>query len=317
MTEATGLHPNPIPAASPRVRSWRDGPVVVAVDVSPESTTAVHTAWTLAKALDHECYLVHAVRDYLDIPLPSTEQMKLREARRGVLEHFRHRFVTRCGEHLPVGAIAQLEIRSGNPVIVLRDLVRRLQAGLVVFGGRQHGRFSRWIGGSTACNAARALDVPVLIVGPSQPPYRRVLAAVDLSEAASLVVEIADDIAGTFGSELRLLHVLPPIPEVDPDQAFDRSELREVAMEHLESLAQPLTRVPAAGGIAVEEGPIAEAIAAACRRTDADLLVIGAHGSGQVSSLLLGTTTERLIGELPTSLLVVPTPLGSSAFPEA
>jgi nucleotide-binding universal stress UspA family protein len=38
----------------------------------------------------------------------------------------------------------------------------------------------------------------------------------------------------------------------------------------------------------------------------ADLLVVGSHGKGWVDRLLIGSVTERLLNQLPTSLLVVP-----------
>jgi len=34
--------------------------------------------------------------------------------------------------------------------------------------------------------------------------------------------------------------------------------------------------------------------------------VVGSHGKGWVDRLLIGSTTERLLNRLPTSLLIVP-----------
>jgi Universal stress protein family len=34
--------------------------------------------------------------------------------------------------------------------------------------------------------------------------------------------------------------------------------------------------------------------------------VVGSHGKGWVDRILIGSTTERLVTELPTSILVVP-----------
>jgi len=39
-------------------------------------------------------------------------------------------------------------------------------------------------------------------------------------------------------------------------------------------------------------------------------VVVGSHGKGWVDRLLLGSTTERLLDQLPASLLVVPAPPG-------
>jgi hypothetical protein len=54
-------------------------------------------------------------------------------------------------------------------------------------------------------------------------------------------------------------------------------------------------------------GPVIETIVAEAAAWKADLLVVGSHGKGWVDRLLVGSTTERLLNELPTSLLVIPT----------
>ncbi len=48
----------------------------------------------------------------------------------------------------------------------------------------------------------------------------------------------------------------------------------------------------------------------------ADLLVVGSHGKGWGTRMLVGSVTEQLISYLPTSLLVVPTAV-AAAEPEA
>ena len=42
----------------------------------------------------------------------------------------------------------------------------------------------------------------------------------------------------------------------------------------------------------------------------ADLVVLGSHGKGWVDRMLLGSTTERLLSHLPTSMLVIPSSPG-------
>ncbi len=48
------------------------------------------------------------------------------------------------------------------------------------------------------------------------------------------------------------------------------------------------------------------AIRAEAVEWDADLVVLGTHGHNWVDRILVGSTTERLLNRLPTSLLVVP-----------
>ena len=48
----------------------------------------------------------------------------------------------------------------------------------------------------------------------------------------------------------------------------------------------------------------------------ADVLVVGSHGKGWAQRVLLGSVTERLINQLPTSLLVAPVRVAAAALPE-
>ena len=56
----------------------------------------------------------------------------------------------------------------------------------------------------------------------------------------------------------------------------------------------------------IRRGRADEEIAEEAAVWRADLLVVGSHGKGWIDRLLIGSTTERLLNRLPTSLLVVP-----------
>ena len=56
----------------------------------------------------------------------------------------------------------------------------------------------------------------------------------------------------------------------------------------------------------MRRGRAAAAITSEVRQWNADLVVMGSHGKGWVDRLLIGSTSERLLNVLPTSMLVVP-----------
>ena len=51
---------------------------------------------------------------------------------------------------------------------------------------------------------------------------------------------------------------------------------------------------------------ISPTVRAQAAKWGADVVVLGSHGKNWVDRLLLGSTTERLIADLPSSLLVAP-----------
>jgi nucleotide-binding universal stress UspA family protein len=63
--------------------------------------------------------------------------------------------------------------------------------------------------------------------------------------------------------------------------------------------------LPAADRV-VRQGHILPSIAQEVRDWGADLLIVGSHGKGWIQSRVLGSTTEALLNDLPTSLLIVP-----------
>jgi nucleotide-binding universal stress UspA family protein len=284
---------------------WK--PVIVGVDQSPESAGAAAMGWKIASAAGTECYLVHGTHEVSAIsvsppPLPFdpdklTKQLteavyrKLKEALRG---------------HVPPEALKHVEVRLGNGAWALHHSVEEHDAGLVVLGGKHHAPPARWLGGSTAHHAVRMIDVPLLITWSPRQAIRRILAAVDLSYAAEPTLKVAVRFARLLGAELRVLHVLEALPFADElPLPFNEESYHEQSARHFESL---LKRVLGDTEIdhMVQRGEPPRVIGEESASFDADLVVVGSHGKGWVDRLLIGSTTERLINHLPTSLVVVP-----------
>ena len=56
----------------------------------------------------------------------------------------------------------------------------------------------------------------------------------------------------------------------------------------------------------VKVGPTAVTIEDEAKAWRADLVVVGSHGKSWTQRLVLGSVTERLLNDLPASLMVVP-----------
>lgn len=283
---------------------WK--PVVVGVDVSPESAGAAALGCKIASAAGTTCHLVHGTRAVTAIPVsppplpvdPVTLTKQLTEAAARSVK-------AALGGYAPASALENLEVRLGNGAWALRHAVEDHEAGLVVLGGKHHAPPARWLGGSTAHHAVRMLDIPLLISWSPRQTVRRVLVPVDLSFAARRTLETAVCYATLFDAALRVLHVVEDLPfsdelrlPVDPDAYHDLSVEHFDRIVDEQSPARPMDRV-------VRRGEPARVIAEESALYDADLVVVGSHGKGWVDRLVIGSTTERLLNHLPTSLLVV------------
>jgi len=285
--------------------AWR--PIVVGVDDTPESRAALELAAKIASAAPAPLVAVHAIPDLwlvggLDqIPplLPEVRDMLMRDTQKRVEGIVR--------EVVPPAIRPRLEVRAGAAAMALAEVARERNAELVVLGGREHGPLARGLGRSTAHYLVRTLDVPVLVAGPSHGPIGRVLVAVDGSDATAPTLLAAERLAKVLGARIRIVFVVEPlrlmyIPVAPFDQAGFEQRLRDAFDRAVASLpvAVPEEQV-------VRRGAAAETIAEEAASWHADLLVMGSHGKGWMDRMLVGSTTERLLNVLPTSLVVIPT----------
>jgi nucleotide-binding universal stress UspA family protein len=150
--------------------------------------------------------------------------------------------------------------------------------------------------------------------------FKTVLVAVDGSTHATKAVEVAADVAQSFGAKLVVLHAVPPIPIFDGQV---RDELENFArMEHMEQseyemlqeLGRPIVQSAELSarrkGIAsietvIEVGDPASVIVRVGRARGAELIVLGRRGVGTLTGLLLGSVSHKVIQLADTPCLTV------------
>lgn len=137
--------------------------------------------------------------------------------------------------------------------------------------------------------------------------YRRLLVAIDLSEASGPVLDRALRLSRSFDAELHLLHVVEYIPVEPMGEALlpavdIEQELAEGARRRLEELATgagaaELPRQVVTGSIKNEVVRVAEEL-------EADLIVIGSkerHGLG----VMVNLTEDTILHAAPCDVLAV------------
>lgn len=283
-------------------------PIVAGVDQSPQAIAAAEFAWRTAQAAGTECYLVHGARpmfrssaaaEYLG-DLNHLIQQQLDATLLGLHAAIEHA--------LPPEALARLEVRSGRGAAAVTQAAREHQAGLIVLGGKHHSALGRWMGGSTAHHVVRTTDIPLLVTGERLTSVARILVAADLSYAVRPTFEAALRVARLFGAALRVVHAVEPLPVLaEVPMVLDEEAFYRDSADQFQRCLQPLL-ADAPAETQVQRGFAADVIVSAVADWQADLVVVGSHGKGWIDRLLLGSTTERLLDQLPASLLVVPVP---------
>lgn len=146
---------------------------------------------------------------------------------------------------------------------------------------------------------------------------KRILAAVDGTLEATLVIEAAGALAEALDSRVELVHVVAPAapfapaPGMVPMTGVD--PVPGLVAHARDRLAQLQRDLPAGrvGRSAVEVGPVADTLLRVATETKADLVVLGAHGHGAVARAL-GTTAARIVNRAHTPVLVVRRPDGGA-----
>ena len=199
-----------------------------------------------------------------------------------------------------------LEVVKGSPAWELAS--RAKSAELVVVGSSSIDAFRT---GPISKRVARKSVSDTLIVR-RQPrvPYRRVIAAVDFSEASRVAVNRA--VEEFPSAEITVLYSLPA--RFDPvlaDAGLFREEVEasrearlKLAKERMEEFTGDWN-----GDLktVVADGPPMETIDEVVRRRNADLVIVGNRGATATRMVLLGTVAEGLVAVSPCDVLVAKT----------
>lgn len=132
----------------------------------------------------------------------------------------------------------------------------------------------------------------------------------DFSQASTQALRVGIDLADRLAAPVHLIYVAPqskPIFPRNPDhlkalERMDRAE-EEEARAKLEKLASQSTRVTTTQ---VCRGEPYKEILAYAEREDAQFIVVGTTGHSLAASVLLGSTTERVLRFTKTPVVVVP-----------
>jgi nucleotide-binding universal stress UspA family protein len=137
-----------------------------------------------------------------------------------------------------------------------------------------------------------------------------ILTPTDFSETAEWAVSYALDLARQLDASVHLVHVvLYPIDVGGWPEAYGatfaglREEMRQDAAIRLATRAKSIKDVKVSTD--VRDGSPAREIVEAARGRKCDLIVMGTHGRGGFSHLMLGSVAERVVRTAPCPVLTV------------
>ncbi|HVX41773.1 MAG TPA: universal stress protein [Gemmatimonadaceae bacterium] len=210
------------------------------------------------------------------------------------------------------------EIRTGKPHEELAALADAIGADLIAVGAHGESHHASRFLGTTADRLVRTARIPVLVAAsPALRPIRTLLVAVEDADITPRVLEWAHALADAHDAAVTLLHVwsnaayshVASMSYATAGNAREAEveiakELRAESVRWLEQLAK--TGVPHEGVTsAVRFGHPGDCIVTMARQIEADLIVIGRHGTGAAGPELLGRTVRAVLHEAHCPVLVV------------
>jgi nucleotide-binding universal stress UspA family protein len=148
-------------------------------------------------------------------------------------------------------------------------------------------------------------------------PVRTILHPADFSECSRPAFELACALARDYGARLVVIHVAQ-LPLLMPEGGVlvpSPVDEAEGARVRLEQVRPADSRVGVRHRLA--EGDPAEEILKVAEEEQADLIVMGTHGRGGLSRLLMGSVAEGVLRQAPCPVLTVRAPFHVSPTPPA
>lgn len=220
----------------------------------------------------------------------------------------------------------------GNPDEVLTDFAKRHRPHLVVIGAKGLRATLGILMGGVAQQVVEYARRPVLVVRAPYTGLMNVLLAVDGSQHSQYATQFLTRFPIPEGTDMRVMNVLPPMPEPEksittpryehfypdiPSLSYyetEQSIARKAEIEEHEGqalLAQTIKALRTSGIEAtgsLKRGDAASEIIEHVKSKQIDLVVVGSRGLTAVKSWLLGSVSRKLAHYAGCSMLIVKAP---------
>ncbi len=142
-------------------------------------------------------------------------------------------------------------------------------------------------------------------------PVKKILCAIDFSEATTPVTRYASMLAAMADAEVVVVYVAPELERYNlfevPTQDITRfvtNIITGAERNMQERLEDELANVRARG--VVKSGYAPNEIIETAKSENADLIVIGSHGRTGVDRIIFGSVAEKVVKQSPVPVLTVP-----------
>jgi nucleotide-binding universal stress UspA family protein len=279
--------------------------ILCATDLLSKTDAAIGRAGVLSDQLGADLTLLHVV-------VPGESRMALEQ----VLQHASYEMQSRVRPPLwRAECSPSVAVHTGIAASIILDAAARSEVRLLVLGPHRRRPLHDALEGTIAEKALAARSCPVLVVrNEARNPYRRVLLALDASDASASAIRAAESLVLTPEMSATVVHAHRPPYEGALYSADIGAETIGRYAENWKRNANQAVREllnlesddPSRYAIHIEQKPAAPGILQAIENFSPDLLVMGTRGGGRLRRALVGSVANRVLHETDCDVLIVP-----------
>ena len=142
--------------------------------------------------------------------------------------------------------------------------------------------------------------------------FKQILVPIDGSDTSKLALAKALGLAKAFGSAVTAIYVIDPYPfaGVGTEFAYGQDQYFAAAKAEANTALDVARTTLEKGGVSantlsVDGHSVHRSILATAQSVGADLIVMGSHGRRGIEKLVLGSVTQRVLGDTHLPVLVV------------
>lgn len=205
-----------------------------------------------------------------------------------------------AADHSRAKVDVQFVVQDGLVADLILAQAKTQAVDLIVIGTHGWRGLDRMVLGSVTERVLRRASCPVLAVrkpahhavtsGHDLVHLRKILICTDFSDYAQRALDYALSMAGAYGAELTLLHIIEDVPK-----SADFEDATDAAMKKLDGLIPPEARDRHIVKAAVRIGKPYQQIIQLAIEAQTDMVVMGVRGGGALDVALFGSATHRVI----------------------
>jgi universal stress protein E len=282
------------------------GDALVSDELAPPSQEAVARALWLASLNDASLLFSYV----LDVPARTQHLIEAeQDAGATLIDQARNVLATIVEQASRQGITAGSRVDFGKSWVELIRQVLRGNHDLLIAGTRDRGGLKSMLLGCTGIKLLRKCPCPVWITKPqADRKIATILVAHDLTPVGEMAMELGSTMAKVQDAQLHVLHALK-YPEVDCmlPARVSAEDAAEYETDAKQQIAAQLAKVeltrPAL--VCVVKEPPDIAILNHIETHKVDLLVMGTIARTGIPGVIVGNTAERLLPQIPCSVLAV------------